>query len=71
MSVPNPGSDEAVERGCTCPVIDNHYGSGVRWPGVRGRELNPAEQTLKLHDRLVFVFDTSCPLHGDGDWLDR
>lgn len=26
---PNPGSPEAVERGCTCPVIDNHYGEGT------------------------------------------
>lgn len=25
---PNPGSSKAVERGCTCPVIDNHYGKG-------------------------------------------
>lgn len=24
----NPGSEEAGERGCTCPVIDNHYGEG-------------------------------------------
>ena len=26
---PNPGSKEAVALGCTCPVIDNHYGEGV------------------------------------------
>lgn len=25
----NPGSEEAVEKGCTCPVVDNHYGQGV------------------------------------------
>ncbi len=25
---PNPGSDEARKRGCTCPVIDNNYGKG-------------------------------------------
>lgn len=29
MSEPNPGSPEVIERGCTCPVIDNHYGRGV------------------------------------------
>lgn len=23
---PNPGSDAAVERGCTCPVMDNGRG---------------------------------------------
>ena len=23
---PNPGSDEAVKQGCTCPVLDNARG---------------------------------------------
>jgi hypothetical protein len=27
---PNPGSPKAVEEGCTCPVLDNRYGKGVR-----------------------------------------
>jgi hypothetical protein len=26
--VANPGSEEAVLRGCSCPVMDNHYGRG-------------------------------------------
>ena len=26
--VPNPGSDEAIKLGCTCPVLDNEYGKG-------------------------------------------
>ena len=30
--VPNPGSEKAVEQGCVCPVMDNHYGEG----SVRG-----------------------------------
>lgn len=25
-----PGSFEAREKGCSCPVIDNHYGKGYR-----------------------------------------
>lgn len=25
---PNPGSDEAVKKGCTCPVLDNSRGKG-------------------------------------------
>ena len=25
---PNPGSDAAVELGCTCPVLDNGRGAG-------------------------------------------
>jgi hypothetical protein len=27
---PTPGSPEAIKRGCTCPVLDNRYGKGVR-----------------------------------------
>ena len=27
---PTPGSPKAVEQGCTCPVIDNRYGRGIR-----------------------------------------
>lgn len=27
--VPNPGTKEAIEKGCKCPVIDNHYGKGI------------------------------------------
>ena len=47
--VPNPGSQEAQRQGCTCPVIDNHYGAGrpgglywytagcpVHWPDAKG-----------------------------------
>lgn len=26
--VPNPGSIEAFERGCVCPIIDNQHGKG-------------------------------------------
>ena len=25
---PNPGSDEAIAKGCTCPVLDNGHGKG-------------------------------------------
>jgi len=32
MSKPNPGTKEAQDQGCTCPVIDNHYGAGVPSP---------------------------------------
>lgn len=26
---PNPGSKEAQDEGCTCPVLDNNHGKGV------------------------------------------
>ena len=32
---PNPGSDAAVEAGCTCPVMDNGHGVGAY--GVPGQ----------------------------------
>jgi len=25
----NPGSKEAQDEGCTCPVLDNNYGKGI------------------------------------------
>ena len=27
-TVPNPGSKEAREQGCLCPIIDNEHGKG-------------------------------------------
>ena len=30
---PNPGSDEAIERGCTCAVLDNGHGQGFPYGG--------------------------------------
>lgn len=32
---PNPGSPEATAQGCTCPVMDNHYGAGFLYGGER------------------------------------
>lgn len=26
IKAPNPGSDKAVEMGCTCPILDNSRG---------------------------------------------
>lgn len=47
---PNPGSAEAVERGCKCPVIDNHHGKGVPY----GKDGAP-----------LFWISERCPLHWD------
>lgn len=30
---PNPGSKEAQEMGCKCPVVDNHCGKGFMMDG--------------------------------------
>ena len=53
MSVPNPGSQAAVDAGCRCPVIDNHHGRGILVDG-RGEPW--------------FMFVADCPLHGDDAW---
>lgn len=29
-NTPNPGSDEAINKGCICPVMDNFHGQGYR-----------------------------------------
>ena len=54
-AAPNPGSQAALNRGCLCPVIDNHYGHAKPW-GEFGWWINadcplhgrPSEQS---HDR--------------------
>lgn len=33
MSIPRPGSEEATNIGCRCPVVDNHHGAGYRGGG--------------------------------------
>lgn len=53
-AIPNPGSDEAVAMGCTCPVLANGRGRGA-WN--QGKDPN-------------FWIDGRCPIHGDGsDWI--
>jgi len=27
--IPNPGSKEAIAKGCACPVLDNNNGEGM------------------------------------------
>lgn len=33
VSNPNPGSQEAIKVGCTCPVMDNAGGRGIDFGG--------------------------------------
>lgn len=48
-NTPNPGSAEAMEKGCACPVLDNARGRGA-W-GTSG-------------NGAVFCVTHGCPLHG-------
>jgi len=45
---PNPGSDEAIKQGCTCPQEDNHYGKGCYDDG----ELFWINQNCPLHGNV-------------------
>lgn len=49
-----PGSKEAVEKGCLCPVVDNCRGKGIGNGLFRDSEGNPA-----------YWISQKCPLHGD------
>lgn len=46
----NPGSDEAIDSGCTFPIFDNGHGQGC---GQTGEDGNP-----------LFWISESCPIHG-------
>jgi hypothetical protein len=47
-----PGSKEAIEYGCTCPVMDNCSGKG---------------HYITEDGMTVYVMRTDCPLHGCDD----
>lgn len=48
-----PGSDEAIEAGCICPVLDNSHGKGYFGGPIDEKTGEPS-----------FVINLSCPLHG-------
>lgn len=48
----NPGSKEAIAKGCTCPVMDNHHGQGIPWRDKDGTT------------KTSFWIDGECQLHG-------
>lgn len=49
---PNPGSQEAIDQGCKCPVMDNCYGKGIPIPDEDG--------TISV----AFWMSGDCPMHG-------
>jgi len=44
---PNPGSKEAIDRGCTCPVMDNCFGRGSGFGGFW------IDDTCPIHGKLI------------------
>ena len=52
-SLPNPGSDAALELGCRCPVMDNGHGRDDFAP-FHGKTGEPC-----------FWVTADCPIHGE------
>ncbi len=55
MNKPFPGSQEAVDQGCNCPVLDNCNGKG--FPVI----------TDEGEPRTAYWMTADCPLHGTKD----
>ena len=49
--IPNPGSKEAIEKGCSCAVMDNGHGKGYLG-GLKDEDGN-----------IIFVTTYGCPVH--------
>lgn len=48
---PNPGTKEALDLGCTCPVMDNAHGKGIPLPNKKGEIV------------YCFWYSGDCPVH--------
>lgn len=55
MREPNPGSKEAIDLGCACPVMDNHHGHGFDVTQDDGTKTR------------AFWISAMCKLHGIKD----
>lgn len=55
IDMPSPGSNEAINAGCCCPVLDNVHGRGFPWPRTDGRDPNKFPS---------WYINEDCPLHG-------
>lgn len=56
--LPNPGSDEAIEQGCKCPVMDNHNGEGIGYTDGSGTRLYYINEHCPVHVQQDFEFLT-------------
>jgi hypothetical protein len=48
-----PGSNEAIKKGCTCPILDNAHGAGY----IGGVKDDNGE--------TVYVITEGCPVHNE------
>ncbi len=63
--VPNPGSKEAIEQGCTCPVLDNCHGNGVYYDTATNMPVFWLTEGCPLHD-MSGECGCKCGGHNDG-----
>lgn len=49
--LPNPGTKEALDLGCTCPIMDNAHGKGIPLPNKKGEI------------EYCFWYSGDCPVH--------
>lgn len=51
-TIPNPGSQEAIDKGCQCAILDNCHGKGFPYPDKQGNM------------KTCFWINQDCPMHG-------
>lgn len=51
MKSPRPGSREALDAGCKCPVLDNAHGAG--YMGVKGTYVYNSDCELHSGDKMT------------------
>lgn len=78
-TIPNPGSDEAIEQGCICPVLDNNHGQGADggyWWITRDCPLHGAKERTMKHrhfshrsTRVVNYYGVKISIPSDHEWV--
>ena len=64
---PNPGSDAALDMGCTCAVMDNCHGKWAPWP-PDGWWIT---QGCPVHDTPTLTIDEQVDMSLYGEIYDR
>ena len=50
--VPNPGSVEALKKGCQCPIVDNCHGRGI---SIKGEVVFWVNDNCSVHGSLTEI----------------
>lgn len=56
MDQPNPGSDQALDQGCICPVLDNCHGRFAPFPATTAADGRELPEAWYIH--------AECSMHG-------